>query len=418
MRTYVSLLDGFAYDYSQAYADIDLGQFLQNYRIVSDFAKGKRKSYQIISVLKADGYGHGIVGLLEAYRKIKGAYLGVATVDEALEVKRVNQSFRVITLGFVPIEGLSEAAKNDVTITLYSKWLIPHLSEYARVLNRPIRVHIKVDTGLTRLGVVMDELPEILDTLRTEKGVYVEGLFTHLSAGGDPRDECNADQIVRFNECVVLASRVLPGIKYFHIANSGGLLNFPEMRSNSARLGILLYGYHPSQQVKKLLSVKPILSLKARIINVRRVEKGVGISYSHRYSPKDKTTIITIPLGYADGIPRTLTGIKSRGGSRTARKEIAKLRIHDAPFVTGHLPGGDVLFRSRRVPIAGEVCMDYFMVDVGDLRDVKVGEEVTLIGRDGKEEITAEEVAARAGTSVYDVLCGLARKRILRRYFF
>jgi alanine racemase len=245
-------------------------------------------------------------------------------------------------------------------------------------------LHIKVDTGLTRLGVTVDQLASFLHKIAAHPELRVVGLFSHLVASGERDYEINAQQAQRFAQAVGIAERELGYRPECHLGNSGAVLNFPELHYDAVRVGILPFGILPPGQFDTPFPVEPVYRLTSEVIDVHRVRPGDGVSYGHSHVATDATTIATLPFGYADGLPRA-------AGNRI-----------------------DVLIGGQRCPQVGSVTMDYIMADVGDM-EVKIGDEVVLLGRQGDEEITIEELAAACNTIPYEIACAWGR-RVRRVY--
>jgi alanine racemase len=271
--------------------------------------------------------------------------------------------------------------KYRLTPTVCTEGLADILNRRARALGKVINVHVKVDTGMGRLGVIHHDALALLKYIDRLKFIRLEGLFTHF-AFADLDAEFTERQIDLFNRLVEKLQKEAIRPPLLHAANSMGTLDFRHSHFNMVRPGLIIYGLYPKEKIK--IKLKPVLSLKTRIIYLKRLPKGSGISYGHIYVTKKESTIVTLPIGYGDGYPRNLSNL--------------------APVLIG----------GRRFQISGRVCMDQIMVDVGDL-PVKVGQEVTLIGRQGKNKITCEELAELAGTIPYEIACGLG-SRIPRVY--
>jgi alanine racemase len=327
----------------------------------------------VLAVLKADGYGHGTVRVARTALNNGARYLGIASVNEGVALRAAGITAPALVLGFVPAWQAREMVLNDLTATVFNLDVAQALSRAARELDRPVRVHVKVDTGMGRLGLLPDEaLPFVLE-LRQVPGLVLEGLFTHFSvADSDP--EYTRWQLCRFKE--LLEALAEAGVRFplVHAANSAAILTLPESHFSMVRLGIALYGLHPSAQIRLPDGFRPALQFKTQIAQVKTLPPGSYVSYGNTYRTVGEQRIAVIPVGYADGFRR-------------------------APH-----HWGEVLVRGQRAPIVGRVCMDQAMLDVSHIPEIRQGDEVVLIGEQGGERITAEDVAERLGTINYEVV--------------
>ena len=342
----------------------------------------------LCAVVKANGYGHG--AQLAARAAISGGAdsLAVAIVDEGIELRGSGVSAPILLLAEIPPETIPDALSHSLTLTIGSLEGARAAVASAERLGGLHRVHVKVDTGMHRMGVDPAQVDDVVDVLLASSVIDLEGIYTHFSvadgSSGADRSFTKA-QIDRFDEVVVaLAGRgVRP--RLVHTANSAGALGYPEARRSMVRIGLALYGYLPeawlaSALEEKGLTLMTALTLRAQVVAVRRVEAGERPSYGRRRATSRASTIATVPFGYADGYPR---------------------RLFDA--------GAEVLINATRYPLAGNVTMDQLVIDCGD-DDVKPGDDVVLLGRQGDEEITAEEWARRADTITWEILCGIGAR--------
>jgi len=362
-------------------AYIDLTQFAHNIRTILDFLGSTR----LLAVVKANGYGHGINGLIPVFARFPKVWLGVPTLDEALELRSGGAPNPILILSHISPVRLPLAAANSCRLTVHNLEHINWYKRAAQALPEPVRLHLKVDTGMSRLGIKPDELDRAIDAIASEPMFQLEGFWSHLVESSIPGDKHNELQQSRFEELLAKVKNKFPSLSCVHLANSGGTLNFRDMHYDMVRAGILCYGLYPPGYRGPKLDIAPILSLKAQIHDIRVIPRGMGVSYGHVWLAPRETTVITVPIGYADGWHRSMTG------------------------------RAELLYKGTRCPVIGAITMDYLMADVTGLEPPSLGEEVTLIGRDGGEEITADEVAQWAGTIVYEITCGLGR-RIKRVY--
>ncbi len=355
---------------SRTWAAIDLDALAHNVRVLRDRVPA---ATAFMAVVKADAYGHGARPVAEAALAAGASWLGVATAEEAIELRGAGVSAPTLILGPVPPEWLPAVAA-DCSITVADQ---TSLDAAQRLPGRQrARVHIKVDTGMTRLGVSVDVLSGLLDAINPTK-VVVEGLYTHLACADDPDPAMTREQLILFAGAAELTRARFPAV-LCHAAASAGVLGYPGAALDLVRLGISLYGVVPAQHLSAPL--RPVMMLSSRVIRTRRVAAGTPVSYGATYRPRRATTIATVPVGYADGYPRALSS------------------------------AGAMLIGRQRHPVAGRVCMDFTMLDVGDA-GVREGDEVTVFG----PGLSAAEVAAAAGTIPYELFCRIGR-RVPRLY--
>lgn len=342
----------------------------------------------LCAVVKADGYGHGAAPVARAALAGGAELLAVALVAEGAELRAAGLGARVLVLSQASCDELDELVANDLEATVYTDEGIRDLGAAAarvRPAGSPVRVHLKVDTGMHRVGVQPADAVGLAKAIDAEGALELASVFTHCAVADEPANPFTAVQLERFD--AVLAEVAAAGIAVAsqHAANTAAAIDHPGARRDLVRVGIGLYGIAPSPALAGRVALVPAMSLHALVSHVKRVPAGEGVSYGLRYRPERETTIATVPLGYADGLPRRL----------------------------GEL-GGSVLLRGRPRPIAGSVTMDQILVDCGD-DPIEVGDEVVLLGAQGAAEIRADDWAERLGTIAYEVVCGIS-PRVPRRY--
>jgi alanine racemase len=338
---------------------------------------------ELMAVVKADAYGHGAVPVAQAALEAGATWLGVALVEEGVALREAGIRAPVLLLSECAPGEERDALRAALTPTLYTEEGLARLAEAARDAGRPVAVHVKVDTGMHRVGLPPEAAPSFCAAVR-EAGLGLEGLWTHFALADEPEDPFTAEQLKRFLEAADRVATAVGRPPYLHAANSAAVLAHPEAHLDLVRVGIAMYGLPPGPALAGRADLRPALTLRTRVAMVKRVAAGEGISYGLRYRLARESTIATLPVGYADGYSRLLSN------------------------------RGEVLIRGRRYPVAGTVCMDQVMVDCGD-DPVEAGDEAVLIGRQGEEEVTAEQVAAWMGTISYEVLCGVSA-RVPREY--
>jgi alanine racemase len=363
-----------------AWAEIDLGAIEQNVRVL----RAVSAPAEVWAVVKADGYGHGAVGVAEAALRAGAAGLCVALVAEGVLLRAAGVDARILVLSEQPASQIDEMLANRLTPTVYTPEFVRALDARATATGVEVAVHVKIDTGMQRVGARFDDAAALTRAL-VESSLHVEGSFTHLACADEPGAASNRLQLDRFDVALAELRRAGVDPKWQHAANSAAALALPDARRSFVRCGIAMYGISPGPGVDHLCGdLRPALTLAARVAYVKRVDAGSSISYGWRHRFDRATTVATVPVGYADGVPRRLGTLPDR-------------------------PGADVLIGGRRHPIVGVVTMDQLMVDVGD-DDVSAGDEVVLIGGRGGERIRAEHWADRLGTIGYEVVCGITAR--------
>ena len=348
----------------------------------------------IFCVIKTDGYGHGAIPVaseLESEDKVFG--FAVATAEEAIELRDADINKPILVLGYTFTQDYDELIYRNVRMTVFRRDTLKKLSEAVGKLNKngidcKARVHIKVDTGMGRIGIMPDEegLSFVKEAMNC-KGIEVEGIFTHFARADETDKAFAMQQYERFTAFVKRAeAETGKTIPYKHCANSAAILELPKTNMDLVRAGIAMYGLWPSEEVKKETLLTPALSLHSHIVFCKEVKEGTPISYGGIYVTDRVTRVATVPVGYGDGYPRALSNI------------------------------GYVLVCGKKAPVLGRICMDQFMIDVTDIREAEEGSQVTLIGRDGNEVITMEQLGELSGRFNYELACDLG-KRIPRVYY-
>lgn len=367
------------------WAEIDTDALAYNMR---NIRKKAGKGRCIAAVVKANAYGHGVLQILDILKENGADQFAVATLNEALELRRVLPDDDILVLGVLPpgTESVSVGANIQHAVATYEKAKL--LSDAAQKLGAKAKVHIKLDTGMTRIGFQMTE-EAVHEVLRINElpGLDIEGIFTHF-ARADEADKRWA--LCQYERYIWFTNELEKGGMTFrvkHVSNSAAIMEMPETYNNMVRPGIILYGIYPSDQVDPdSLDIKPVMSFKARISHIKELPEDRQVSYGGRYQASKGDRIGTVAAGYADGYTRAQSG------------------------------KAEVLYNGKRVKVIGNICMDQFMIDLSDFPDASVGDEVVLIGCSGDEKITADEVASRYGTIGYEVVCAINRR--IPRYYF
>ncbi|HET6964652.1 MAG TPA: alanine racemase [Acidimicrobiales bacterium] len=368
---------GAAYRVRPAWAEIDLAAIRHNATVLSDMAAPAG----LCAVVKAGGYGHGAVDVARAALSGGAGRLAVALVEEGRALRAAGITAPVLILSEPPAEAMTEVVAASLTPTLYTR---PGLASLRRAVGEradgaPFPVHVKVDTGMHRVGASEDEAVYLAGQVAADPALELEGFWTHLAVSDEVDNHFNQTQLDRFEAALARLSSlgVRPSIR--HASNSGGTLWHPRGRYDMVRCGIALYGLSPIGTVPAIPELTPAMSLKARVSYVKVVAAGERLSYGLRYEVPQDSVIATVPLGYADGIPRSLSAL-----------------------------GGEVLIGGERRRMAGTVTMDQILVDCGPGAEVAIGDEVVLIGRQGDQVVGAWEWAAATGTISYEVVCGIS----------
>lgn len=375
----------------RTWAEIDLDAVAHNFRTVRESTSPKAK---VCCVVKADAYGHGAVRMAREYEALGADWFAVSNLEEALQLRFSGVKRPVLVLGFTPAEEAASLADHQISQCVYSLEYARELSRYAEKAGKTVKIHVKIDTGMSRLGFYFQDISrdeaavEEVKTACTLPSLYPEGIFTHFAVSDEGRagDAFTMRQFGCFKEMIEALLRAGVSFEVRHCANSAAVFDYPLSHLDMVRAGIVIYGLYPSGDLRNVPELKPALSLRSVVSHVKILKVGAAVSYGREFTAEREMRVATVPVGYADGYPRRLS------------------------------PGGaQVLIQGKRCPILGRICMDQLMADVTGLEKVEIGDTVTLIGRDGEEEITADELAKRESTINYEVVCGLS-KRVPRVY--
>jgi alanine racemase len=361
-------------------ATIDLGALSHNLAGI----RARAPNSQVMAVVKADAYGHGLVPVARHFAALGVEYLGVAFLEEGIALRRAGIATPILVLGGIFGPQLAQFLVHDLEITVSSLDKLRQVEAAAESLGKKARIHLKIDTGMERIGVHSETCGPFIAAAVASTWCEIRGIYSHLACADDPASNMTHEQVQRFAEACAHFDRLGAPMPMRHLANSGGVLNFPETHLDMVRPGILLYGVYPDPAAMRTVDVRPALSLRSQVVYFKVVKAGRSISYGATYRVERDTRVVTVPIGYGDGYPRALSS------------------------------KGQVVIRGIRYPIAGRICMDQFMVDIG--RGTAYNEdEVVLIGSQDGEAIRTEDVAEWAGTIPYEILTGL-NQRIPRTY--
>ena len=382
------------------FAEINLDSFRHNLNSIKSLIG---PDVGTMAIIKADAYGHGAIQCAHAAIKEQVDYIGVGIIQEGIELRESGITSPILILGGIYPNEIEDLIKYNLSTSLSNSVIASAISKKAEQANKSVGVHIKIDTGMGRLGVQPDALTKLMDNVITCKNLKIEGIFTHLSSADEEDPETTHHQIsifsnvlkklhtTNFSKMINENNRIL-----FHSANTAGLLRFPESRFDLVRPGVSLFGSFPSSTTasafdvlakeNKITKLRPVMNWKTKIIQIQTLRKGVPVSYGGRYVTKNEgTRIATIPVGYADGLSRRLSN------------------------------NMELLVKETRVKQVGTICMDMCLIDITNLPDVTMGEEVVIFGSQGKGQIKVEELATKADTIPYEILCGIG-KRVPRIY--
>lgn len=345
-----------------------------NYKLLREVA---HDGSRLLAMVKADAYGHGMIESARAFQEAGCYDFGVAEIGEAVALRESSIEGNIfVFLGF-DISDASLFFTHDLTPIIYDIQSAHVLSSEALSYNREIEVHVKVDCGMTRLGIMPQELDEFVAVLQTLPGIKYGGLASHFPRADEPDSSHTKEQFIRFEHLGGSGQKVPELVT--HTANSGGILYFPDSNCDMVRAGIALYGYYPDGEngVRRATGekLKPAMRFKTKVLQVKRVGAGVGVSYGHTYVTDKETTVAVLPIGYEDGLSRSLSN------------------------------RGQLLVAGKRAPIIGRICMNLTMIDVTEIDDVKAGDEVVILGSQLGDTISGDELAEMMGTISYEVLC-------------
>lgn len=375
----------------RTWAEIDLDALARDFQAVREAANPQAK---VCCVVKADAYGHGAVRIAREFEELGADWFAVSNLEEALQLRLGGIQKPILVLGYTPPEEAAALSNHHISQCVYSLDYARDLSRTAEEAGVTVNIHVKIDTGMSRLGFYYQDISRDEATVQEVKaacqlpGLHPEGIFTHFAVSdeGKAGDAFTMQQFGCFKEMIESLLREDIDFEVRHCANSAAVFDYPLSHLDMVRAGIVIYGLYPSEELRHKPDLTPVLSLRSVVSHVKTVKPGATISYGRKFTAQKEMKVATVPVGYADGYPRILSA-----------------------------KGAQVLIGGKRCPILGRVCMDQLMADVSALPDVKVGDMVTLIGRDGEEAITADELASLEGSINYEVVCGLS-KRVPRVY--
>lgn len=365
-----------------SWAEVDLEAIRRNVRSFQNHVGG---GVQVMAVVKANAYGHGAVPVAKAALEAGATRLAVHRLTEGIELRQAGISAPILVFGYTPPPGAGEFIKWALTPSMITIEFAQALSVQAAAQGQVIPLHVKVDTGMNRFGLLPEEVVPYLTAVNKMTGLRPEGLFTHFATADSLDQTWVLQQIKVFDQVIASVKNAGIDIPIVHAANSAATMKLPQAHYNAIRPGIAMYGMNPSSEWEPVFELFPALTLKSRVSRVRELPVGAGVSYGRTFVTSRPTRAALVTVGYGDGYHRILSN------------------------------KGAVLVRGQRAPIIGRVCMDQFVIDVTDIPDVRQDDEIVLVGRQGNERISAEEVGRLAGTINYEVTTGLL-PRVIRKY--
>jgi len=360
--------------------EVNLDAIAQNVRNIKQLI-GEKK--ELMAVVKGNAYGHDILEVSSVVLNNGATQLAVARLEEGIFLRKAGITVPILILGLTLKQQAELLVSYNITPTVCEYEMIEKLSESAIKEDKVVKVHLKVDTGMGRIGIFSHDILRFIKRIRALKNVEIEGIFTHFSVADEKDKTYTEEQFRKFMEVLTLLEKEEIKIPIKHVGNSATLLDLPHMWLDLVRPGISIYGLYPSTEVQKTIKLIPAHSFRTRIVFLKELSAGEYISYGRTYTTiKKRTKVASLPVGYADGYNRLLSN------------------------------QGEVLVRGRRFPIIGRICMDQCMIDVSSLLEVKIGDEVVLWGRQGEEEITVEEISEKIGTINYEIVHLPDKKRV------
>jgi len=365
------------------WTEVNLDAIAQNVKNIKKLI-GKKK--ELMAVVKGNAYGHDILEISSVVLENGATRLAVARLEEAIFLRKAGITVPILVLGLTLKPQAESLVSYDITPTVCEFEMIEKLSESAVQMNKMTKIHLKVDTGMGRIGIFPDDVLKFIKRIKALKKVEIEGIFTHFSVADEKDKFYTEEQFRKFIEILTILEKEGIKIPIKHVGNSATLLDLPHMWLDMVRPGLAIYGLYPSKEVKKTINLIPAQQFKTKIVFIKELPRGESISYGRTYITKRRMRVASLPVGYADGYNRLLSN------------------------------QGEVLVRGQRVPIIGRVCMDQCMIDVTNLTQVEIGDEVVLWGRQGEEMITVEEIAQKIRTINYEIVHLPDKKRVAKLF--
>ncbi len=362
------------------WAEVNLANLVHNFLFFRTNTEKK-----VMAVVKADAYGHGAVMVAKKLQEVGADYLAVASLEEALILRENQITLPILVFGYIREECFHEVAKNDITISLFQQAQIEEITNFVEREKKPLKIHVKIDTGMNRVGLKTEELLSIIKKVKANEWLNLEGIYSHYASADEEDEEFSSYQQDRFLSILQLLKEEKIIIPLIHMANTAGSIHYSNTELaklyNMVRVGIGLYGYSPSIEVKNLFTeLKPLLTFKSKIVMLKKIKPNEGVGYGQVFKADAEEVIATIPVGYADGLPRQLSN------------------------------KGEVLIRGVKAPIVGRISMDQITVKVTHIKNVSLYDEVVIYGKQKTEEINVEQVAEQLNTISYELLCRIGNR--------
>ncbi len=365
-----------------SFAEINLANFAYNFRSLKKLIG---KSTSIMAVVKANAYGHGAIPIAKKALQLGAKYIGVVCLYEAKELRQAGIKAPILIMNYSDEETAVEAAKHDITLNIMDEKVLKAVDKASRGMKKRTKIHVKIDTGMRRGGIYPEEALKFIGRIENYKNVFLEGIFTHFAASDEMDLTFTHEQLASFNKLLKLLKDKNINPPLIHTANSGASLRLSSGYFNLVRPGIIMYGLAPSRDFRMPVKLKPVMTLKSKIVQIKLLQKGDTVGYGRTFQAKRKMMMGLLPIGYGDGYPRALSN-----------------KFH-------------ILVKGKKASLLGRVSMDQTAVDLSRIKNVKVGDEVVLIGRQGKETILAGDIAKICSTINYEIVVGIA-PRIPRVY--
>ena len=355
-----------------AWVEIDLAALRRNLQLIR---RDLPPHVHLLAVVKDEAYGHGALDVAKIALEVGAARLGVSTLEEAMTLRDAGIQAPLLLLGERQESELPWCVAYDLTVCVNEETIVHNLARVAAGFNKRATVHVKVNTGMSRYGVRWDEAQPLLELIVAEPSLHLEGLMTHYAQSDETDKTFALAQTANFDAVVAAARARGIEVPTHHLCNSGGFLDLPQSHRDMVRVGILLYGIFPSSVCRRIAGIEPVMSVKARVASLQHIKPGEYVGYGMRYTAETTRRIAVLPIGYGDGFPR----VRNQGFA---------------------------LLHGRRAPLVGGIAMDALMVDVTDIPDVQMWNEAVLMGRQGEDQITAQDIAKLKNSVTYDVLTG------------
>lgn len=371
----------------RTWAQVSMEDLEHNFNALKGLMK---ENCKICGVVKADGYGHGAVAVSALWQSLEADYLAVSNVEEAVQLRKAGIYIPILILGYTPIEQTELLLEHNITQTVNTLSYAIELNNRLLELDKSLKIHIKVDTGMSRLGMTayggMESAYEEILGIDELPRLYPEGIFTHFAVSDEPEgEEYTRDQFERFTSLIHNLRKVGISFEIRHCCNSAAAIKYPDMHLDMCRVGISIYGLYPNPENRSGVELRPAMALRSTIVQIKDFPMNADVSYGRTYKTERDCRLAVIPIGYADGLYRSFSNNR------------------------------DMLVRGKRAPVRGRVCMDMCIIDVTDIPEAAVGDIVTIFGSDGDAFLPMDELAAQAKTITYEIACSIS-KRVTRVY--